>query len=139
MPFGDGAVVDEAGRELGRHGGAAGYTAGQRRGVGVSGAEPLYVLRTDVPANVVVVAPRARLGTRRLRLDDVQLHVPRVRVDAKLRYRSPAVPARVAHTPDGVELHLDRPAFGVAPGQTAALYDGDAVVGAGTIALDGAA
>ena len=112
---------------------------GQRRGVGVSGAEPLYVLRTDVPANVVVVAPSARLGTRRLRLDDVQLHVPRVRVDAKLRYRSPAVPARVAHAPGGVELHLERPAFGVAPGQTAALYDGDAVVGAGTIALDGAA
>ena len=96
-----------------------------------------YVLRTDVPTNVVVVAPRARLGTRRLRLHDVQLHDPRSRVDAKLRYRSPAVPARVAHVPGGLELHLDQPAFGVAPGQTAALYDGDAVVGAGTIVAPG--
>jgi tRNA-specific 2-thiouridylase len=139
VAFSEGVVVDEAGRELGRHDGAAGYTTGQRRGVRVSGAEPLYVVRTDVPSNVVTVGPRARLGTRRLRLRDVQLHVPRTRVDAKLRYRSPAVPARVEHGPGGVELHLERPAFGVASGQTAALYDGDAVVGVGTIALDGAA
>jgi tRNA-specific 2-thiouridylase len=136
VPFADGSIVDEAGRELGRHAGAAGFTPGQRRGIGVSGEEPLYVLRTDAPANVVVVAPRERLGRDRLRLDDARLHVERVRVDAKLRYRSPAVPARLERHAGAVTLQLARPAFGVAAGQTAALYDGDAVVGVGTIAGD---
>ena len=134
VPFGDGAVVDENGRELGRHDGAAGFTPGQRRGVGVAADEPLYVLRTDAPANLVVVAPKRRLGRDRLRLVDARLHVERSRVDAKLRYRSPAVAATVAARGEELELHLDQPAFGIAPGQTAALYDGDAVVGVGTIA-----
>jgi tRNA-uridine 2-sulfurtransferase len=138
VPFGDGAVVDEAGRELGRHDGAAGFTPGQRRGVGVAADEPLYVLRTDAPANVVVVAPKGRLGRDRLHLVDARLHVDRTRVDAKLRYRSPAVAATVEPCADGLELRLDRPAFGIAPGQTAALYDGDAVVGVGTIAPEAA-
>jgi tRNA-specific 2-thiouridylase len=55
------------------------------------------------------------------------------RVEAKLRYRSPAVTAQVAATPRGFRLELDAPAYGVAPGQTAVLYDGDAVVGCGTV------
>ena len=134
VPFGDGAVVDEAGRELGRHDGAAGFTPGQRRGVGVAADQPLYVLRTDTPANVVVVAPKGRLGRDRLRLVDARLHVERTRVDAKLRYRSPAVAATVTARGEDLELHLEQPAYGIAPGQTAALYDGDAVVGVGTIA-----
>jgi tRNA-specific 2-thiouridylase len=54
-------------------------------------------------------------------------------VEAKLRYRSPAVQARVAATSRGFRLELDEPAFGVAPGQAAVLYDGDAVVGYGLI------
>jgi tRNA-specific 2-thiouridylase len=54
-------------------------------------------------------------------------------VDAKLRYRSPAVPASVVPTAAGFELHLDEPAYGVAPGQTAVLYAGDTVVGSGVI------
>jgi tRNA-specific 2-thiouridylase len=58
------------------------------------------------------------------------------RGDAKLRYRSPAVPARVEPTPDGFRLELDEPAYGVAAGQTAVVYEGDAVVGAGTISFD---
>jgi tRNA-specific 2-thiouridylase len=55
------------------------------------------------------------------------------RVEAKLRYRSPAVPARVERTPRGFRLELDEPAYGVAPGQAAVLYDDDAVVGYGLI------
>ena len=96
--------------------------------------EPLYVLRTEPAEAAVVVAPRRRLGVRLVRLADARLHVPRERVDAKLRYRSPAVPARVRHVRGDVHLELDREAFAVARGQTAALYDGDVVVGAGTVA-----
>jgi tRNA-specific 2-thiouridylase len=55
------------------------------------------------------------------------------RADAKLRYRSPAVPAGVACTAHGFELELDEPSYGVAPGQAAVLYEGDAVVGCGLV------
>ena len=62
-----------------------------------------------------------------------RLRTPASRVEAKLRYRSPAIAASVAPTPDGFELELDEPAYGVAKGQVAVLYDGDAVVGSGVI------
>jgi tRNA-specific 2-thiouridylase len=62
-----------------------------------------------------------------------RLYADAANVEAKLRYRSPAVAARVSPTPRGFRLELDAPAYGVAPGQTAVLYDGDAVVGCGTV------
>ena len=82
----------------------------------------------------MVVAPRARLGATALRLQTCACTSTGSRVDAKLRYRSPGrtgQPSSARAT--GLDLRLDQPAFGVAPGQTAALYDGDAVVGVGTI------
>jgi tRNA U34 2-thiouridine synthase MnmA/TrmU len=82
---------------------------------------------------VVVVGPRRRLGRERVRLRDARLHVPRRQVQAKLRYRSPAVAAAVRRAGSALVLDLEQPAFGVAAGQTAALYDGDALVGVGTI------
>ena len=65
-----------------------------------------------------------------------RLFVPVDRADAKLRYRSPAVPATVEETESGFHLRLDEPAYGVAPGQAAVLYAGDVVVGSGLIAAD---
>jgi tRNA-specific 2-thiouridylase len=129
----DGPIVDEQGRELGRHDGYWRFTPGQRKGLGVSAAEPLYALRTEPRTNTVVVAPRAALGRTEV---DVRgsLYVPVERVEAKLRYRSPAVPASVEPVEDGFRLRLERPAYGVASGQAAVLYDDGAVVGAGTIA-----
>jgi tRNA-specific 2-thiouridylase len=62
-----------------------------------------------------------------------RLYADVVRADAKLRYRSPAVPARVLASDGGFELELDEPAYGVAPGQAAVLYEGDAVVGCGVV------
>ena len=62
-----------------------------------------------------------------------RLYVPAERVEAKVRYRSPGVGARVERTLRGFELELDEPAFGVAAGQTAVLYEGDAVVGSGIV------
>jgi len=130
----EGPVVDEDGRQVGRHDGYWRFTPGQRRGLGVAAREPLYVLRSDPRTNAVVVGPRAALAVREVEARG-RLYVRVERAEAKLRYRSPAVSARVAPTQGGFRLLLDEPAYGVAPGQAAVLYDGDVVVGAGTISL----
>jgi tRNA-specific 2-thiouridylase len=128
----EGAIVGEDGNELGRHDGFWRFTPGQRRGIGVTAPEPLYVLGTQPSANAVVVGPRESLArtevTARGRLYSEATHV-----EAKLRYRSPAIPARVEPTDHGFRLELDEAAHGVAAGQAAVLYDGDAVVGYGLI------
>jgi tRNA-specific 2-thiouridylase len=131
-----GPIVDEAGRELGRHEGIWRFTPGQRRGLGVASAEPLYALRTDAVSNVLVVGPRAALGGRRVTAEGA-LHVPVERAEAKLRYRSSPIAAAVEPIEGGFVLELDEPAEAVAPGQVAVLYDGDAVVGAGVIRAAG--
>jgi tRNA-specific 2-thiouridylase len=80
----------------------------------------------------VVVGRREELGRRSV-VARGRLYADVSRADAKLRYRSPAVAARVETRPGGFALELDEPAFGVARGQAAVLYDGDAVVGAGLV------
>ncbi len=127
-----GNVVDERGTVLGQHDGFWRFTPGQRKGIGVSAASPLYVLDADAAANAVVVGPLESLARRRIGASG-RLYVDVDRADAKLRYRSPAVATSVSARPGGFELSLDEPAYGVARGQAAVLYDGDAVVGCGTI------
>jgi tRNA-uridine 2-sulfurtransferase len=128
-----GPLVDEDGNELGRHAGFWRFTPGQRKGLGLAAGEPLYALRSEPRSNTVVVGSRAALATREVTARG-RLHVPVTRAEVKLRYRSPAVGARVTGADAaGFRLRLDEPAYGVAPGQAAVLYDGDAVVGAGTI------
>jgi tRNA-uridine 2-sulfurtransferase len=128
----EGAIVDEEGRELGRHAGHWRFTPGQRKGLGVAAAQPLYALQSDARTNTVVVGPRESLARRTV--DAVgRLYAPVERADVKLRYRSDAVAAEVETTTDGFRLQLDQPSYGVAPGQAAVLYDGDVVVGAGQI------
>jgi tRNA-uridine 2-sulfurtransferase len=135
-----GELVDARGRVLGRHPGQHHFTVGQRRGIGVSSTEPLYVLERDAARNRVVVGPRPRLRASRVALEDVHLHRPASAADrVKLRYRSRAVGCRlVEELPAGrhrrAELVLERPLEAVAPGQLACLLSGDRVVGAGTIA-----
>ena len=132
LPSSSGPIVDEEGHELGRHDGTWRFTPGQRRGIGVVAAEPLYALRTETRTNTLVVGPRRALAHHVVEARGL-LHVPVERAEAKLRYRSPAVPARVQPTPDGFVLHLDEPAYGIAPGQAAVVYEGDAVVGCGLL------
>jgi tRNA-uridine 2-sulfurtransferase len=127
-----GAIVDQDGMVVGRHDGIWRFTPGQRRGIGVAAAEPLYALRTDRVANTLVVGPREALRTRRVRAEGV-LQLPVARADAKLRYRSSSVSAIVEPIDDGFELELDEPVEAVAPGQVAVLYDDGAIVGAGVI------
>lgn len=135
----DGAIVDSAGRTLGRHRGHHDFTVGQRRGIGVSAPEPLYVLATDAAANTVTVGTRAELERRTVEVRDAVLHRDGSEVDAvKLRYRSRALPARVGATAAGrhpsLEVELGEAFAGVAPGQTAVLMAGERIVGHGTIA-----
>jgi tRNA-specific 2-thiouridylase len=134
-----GEIVDSGGRVLGVHQGQHRFTVGQRRGIGVTRGEPLYVLDKDAPTNRVVVGPRSALASSRVQLRAAQLHRPGARVDrVKLRYRSQPLRAQVA---SGLEagrhkrmlIELDEPASAVAPGQLACLMDGDLIVGWGTI------
>src|SRR6185437_14199375 len=128
-----GAIVDEHGDTVGTHDGVWRFTPGQRRGVGVVAEKPLYVLDSDAQTNTVVVGPHESLARRLVEVSG-RLYVGVDRADAKLRYRSPAVGARVTEREGGFSLDLAEPAYGVARGQAAVLYEGDAVVGCGTIA-----
>jgi tRNA-specific 2-thiouridylase len=136
LPAAAGAIVDEAGETVGTHDGFWRFTPGQRRGLGVSASEPLYAVGTDARTNTVVVGPRASLARTRVSARG-RLFAPAGRVTAKLRYRSPAVAASVEQTASGFRLRLDEPAFGVARGQAAVLYDGDVVVGSGLVTSAG--
>jgi tRNA-uridine 2-sulfurtransferase len=131
-----GKVVDEHGETLGEHDGFWRFTPGQRKGIGVSASAPLYVLDADAASNAVIVGPHESLARRRVDASG-QLYVDVARAAAKLRYRSPAVAASVAPRTGGFTLELDEPAYGVARGQAAVLYEGDAVVGCGLISAAG--
>jgi len=128
-----GPILDEQGARLGTHAGYWHYTPGQRRGLGVARDRALFALRTDRDRNAVVVGPREALARRLVVVRPGRLHVPVARAEAKLRYRSPATRARVEPDGNGFVLDLDEPAYAIAPGQAAVLYDDDVVVGAGTI------
>ncbi|MDQ2631897.1 MAG: tRNA 2-thiouridine(34) synthase MnmA [Actinomycetota bacterium] len=135
----EGTIVDSSGRTLGRHRGHHDFTVGQRRGIGVSAPEALYVLATDAATNTVTVGTRAELEKRSVRVRDAVLHRDGGEVDAvKLRYRSRALPATVEAAGKGehssLEVELAEGFPGVAPGQTAVLMAGDRIVGHGTIA-----
>jgi tRNA-uridine 2-sulfurtransferase len=127
-----GVIVDEQGNALGEHDGFWRFTPGQRKGIGVAAAGPLYVLDADARTNTVVVGAHESLARRHVAVSG-RLYVDVGRADAKLRYRSPAVGASVVPTTSGFELELDEPAYAVARGQAAVLYEGDAVVGCGLI------
>ena len=131
-----GDVVDRQGRRLGRHDGHHNFTVGQRRGLGVGGGEPLYVVGTDAATNRVIAGPRTALSTRRVRIRGATLHRDPARVDGvRLRYHAPRRECRLELDEDAGEatVALAHPVDGAAPGQVACLLDGDLVVGNGTI------
>jgi tRNA-specific 2-thiouridylase len=135
----EGTVLDGAGRAVGRHPGHHNFTVGQRRGIGVSAPEPLYVVATDAIANTVTVGTREELETRRVHVRDATLHRDGARVDAvRLRYHSRALPASIGAAGPGrheaLEIALGEEFVGASPGQTAVLLEGETIVGHGTIA-----
>src|SRR5262245_48480853 len=138
--FRTGPVLDEAGREIGEHGGLGGYTVGQRRGLGRLGRTATYVVRLDPARNAVVVGPREALRATRLVAEQVNLiALPRLEgpmeVEVRVRHRAPRVPARVSLDAAGrleIELHVAQ--YALTPGQSVVLYRGELVVGGGIIA-----
>jgi tRNA-uridine 2-sulfurtransferase len=136
---GPGKIVDREGRVLGTHAGQQRFTVGQRRGIGVAGDEPLYVLEKDAEHNRVIVGPRVALAAHRVALRGVRLHRDGGRVNrVKLRYRSVPLRAEIddrlmSGRHREVTVTLGEGVEGPAPGQLACLLDGDLVVGWGTI------
>jgi len=135
-----GEVVDPAGRVLGRHEGVVHFTVGQRKGLGIAGAEPLYVLRLEPDRRRVVVGPRAALGQRRVPLTGINwlgsavCTADGMRVAVKLRSAQPPIPATIfLDGTGGGAAVLDAPALGVAPGQACVCYDGTRMLGGGWI------
>jgi len=135
VPVQAGAVVDNAGRELGEHRGTPLYTVGQRAGFGsLREAGPWYVLRIEAHANRLVVGRREELATTEVKLTDVSFIDPGivepVTCQVRLRYHSRPLPAVY----EDLVLSLAEPFYGAAPGQAAVMYDGSNVLGGGTIA-----
>lgn len=132
-----GEVVDAEGRVLGPHEGAARYTVGQRRGLGVSTGGRSYVLEVDAPRNRVVVGPAELLARRGLVAERVNWVTRRpeglVEATVKIRYRGTDVPAVVEATGDGARVEFRTPQAAVTPGQSVVFYDGDEVLGGGVI------
>lgn len=134
----EGELVDTSGAVVGHHSGHHHFTVGQRRGLGVAASEPLYVLEKDAETNRVRVGPREALGRERIEVRPATLLREGARVDGvRVRAHGPihacAAPPLEPGSHECIELNLDEPARGVAPGQTACLLGGDLVVGHGTI------
>ena len=134
-----GAIVNEAGEQLAEHAGVHRFTIGQRKGLGVSSAAPLYVLKIDPDSRDVTVGPRTSLERDRLTASGVNwiaVDTPPgwIPVSAQIRHRHTPSGGRVRALDDGrAEFVFDVPQPAVTPGQAVVFYDGDTVVGGGWI------
>jgi tRNA-specific 2-thiouridylase len=139
VPVAAGDIVDTHGRTIGEHAGITDYTIGQRRGLPARGdSEPLFVIDLDAEENRVVVGPHEMLMSSGLTADNLSFvsGTPPdgpVRADAKIRYRSEAVPTTLTVEGDTAAVQFERPQRAVTPGQAVVFYDGDRVLGGGTI------
>ena len=129
-----GEIVDLDGRVLGAHEGVGHFTVGQRKGLGIAAAEPLYVVSIDAAARRVVVGPRERTLVSEVVADDVVWHAgPHERVTASVRYRMEPAPATATFAEGRLTVTFDEPVSGVAPGQAVVCYRGDIVLGGGSV------
>jgi len=152
---GPGPIVDADGARVGEHAGAAGYTVGQRQGLGVALGEPRYVSRVDPRSNTIVLARRQDLETTTLELDDVRFiagaapnaAVP-FRAALRVRHRGQLVPATVRPADRSAAdsaratrwiAETDTPVWAAAPGQAAVFYDGERCLGGGRVAVSATA
>jgi tRNA-specific 2-thiouridylase len=137
--FRPGAVVDRLGTTLGAHGGIAGFTVGQKRGLGLAAGRPLYVIDLDPERNTVTVGGAADLERDRLVATAVNFiacapPTSPLHVAAKIRHSHQPAPATVrALEGDAAEVVFDTPQRAVSPGQSVVFYDGDVVIGGGVI------
>jgi tRNA-specific 2-thiouridylase len=139
-----GVIRDIRGNVLGEHAGVERFTIGQRKGIGIASSEPYYVVAIDAVGNTVTVGREADLFSQTAIVCDVNL-IDRpviaapLQVQAKHRYRTPASPAVVEQLDaDRLRVRFEQPQRAITPGQALVLYDGEIVVGGGTIANCGA-
>ena len=135
-PAGD--FLDESGRVVGTHNGAVRYTIGQRKGLGLAMGAPVYVCGKDMQANTVMVGPEEMLFDRIVYADEVNwIAIPELtgplRVTARTRYHQVEQAATVYPAECGFRLEFDQPQRAPTPGQAVVLYQGDVVLGGGTI------
>ncbi len=134
-----GPMLNRQGQVLGQHKGLAFYTIGQRRGLGISEPQPMYVIDKDIQANVLVVGPADELGQKTLIAHQVTFasgHFPTnpIPVKAKIRYKSKQIEALL--TPlatEQVQLVFNSPLRGITPGQAVVFYQDEQMLGGGTI------
>jgi tRNA-specific 2-thiouridylase len=132
---GEGEIVDSGGELLGRHGGIHRYTIGQRRGIGIAGEQPLYVIGIDAPKNRIVVGQQDQLlssefiaaGVNWIAFDQPK---DAVRAEVRVRYRHTPAPATIRPLNDNrVKVVFDEPQRAITPGQATVFYNGDEVLG----------
>jgi tRNA-specific 2-thiouridylase len=134
-----GEIVDASGKILGQHDGVHHYTIGQRKGLGIAAAEPLYVIGLDPVMNRVIVGDRTSANQLECtigRVNWVSISEPNapIRAQVQVRYRSTAVDVTVVPLASSrIKLVFDEPQFSITPGQAAVWYDGDVVLGGGII------
>lgn len=137
--FSPGPILDQAGTQLGTHKGLPRYTIGQRRGLGIAAEHPMFVINIDPARNALIVGPDEALlrsGLIAYEASYLSGESPQdgMKVLAKIRYRSPATPATFHRLSDSrFQLLFDEPLRAITPGQLAVLYDGDQLLGGGTI------
>ncbi len=136
--FAEGVVVDADGNKVGRHGGVANFTIGQRRGLGIAMGLPIYVTGLDADTNTVTVGSKDDLASTKLSASGVRWLIDPptgpVRAGVKIRYAHRAAPATVEPVGiDRVRVEFDSPQQAITPGQAAVFYDDDVVLGGGWI------
>jgi tRNA-specific 2-thiouridylase len=134
-----GDIVDESGKVLGRHTGIIHYTVGQRKGLGIGGGDPLYVLRVDAKTDRVIVGPHSSLARTEILLRDVNWlgDAESITAECQVRVRSTRPPQSATVTRNMTNgtavVILDTPEYGVAAGQACVFYQGDRMLGGGWI------
>lgn len=133
-----GNIVNANGKILGRHNGIAHYTLGQRKGMGISSPEPIFVTELDKKSNTVFVGSNDDLFTTELYAEKVNWHIidelnAPLKVKAKIRYSASEAPATVYPEKDGVKVVFDTPQRAVTRGQSVVFYIGDILAGGGEI------
>ncbi|MCL2372539.1 MAG: tRNA 2-thiouridine(34) synthase MnmA [Defluviitaleaceae bacterium] len=134
-----GDFISSSGQKLGRHKGIDHYTIGQRKGLGISAPHPLFVVSLNPEENTVTLGQSEELFSNRLTATDVNLIATdkiqgKLNIQAKIRYAHQPTPAILWQTDtDKIEIEFPAPQRAITPGQAVVLYDGDIVIGGGTI------
>lgn len=139
----EGDIVDQSGNVLGKHNGTHHYTIGQRKGLGIAAANPLYVIGIDVGRNQVIVGDRtsifhAECTVQRVNWVSIPTPTTPIQAQVQVRYRTTPVPVTVIPLADQdgtsrVKLNFDEPQFSITPGQAAVWYQDEVLLGGGII------